>query len=105
MSKAQMHPAVNAALNAWQSGDVQTWLSCFTADATLLDDGRPRDFREFSREIGKERFTSFDKIEDGGMSVYGRFHSDTWGDFPTFFRFHLDASGRFHTLEIGQAHD
>ena len=54
-------------------------------------------------EIGKERFTSIDKEEDGGMSIFGHFHSDQWGDFKTYFKFHLASDGKFDRLDIGQA--
>ncbi|WP_199562716.1 hypothetical protein [Pedobacter chinensis] len=95
---------VKDAIEAWQKGKVALWLSFFTADALLLDDGHPRDFNKFSTEaIGHEHFTSVDKVEDNGMSVYGSFHSDTWGDFKTYFKFYLDAAGKFSKLEIGQA--
>lgn len=93
-----------AAFKAWQDGNSQLWLSFFTPDAKLLDDGRTRDFKKFSTEaIGHERFTSIDKVENNGLSIYGEFHSDTWGDFKTYFKFHLNAEGKFHQLEIGQA--
>lgn len=98
------NPKVKVAIEAWQKGDTALWLSFFTTDAQLLDDGHPRDFKKFSTEaIGHERFTGIDKVEDNGMSVYGYFHSDTWGDFKTYFKFHLDDTGRFDKLEIGQA--
>ncbi|WP_048510341.1 hypothetical protein [Chryseobacterium sp. FH2] len=98
------NPKVKVAIEAWQKGDTTLWLSFFTTDAQLLDDGHSRDFRKFSTEaIGHERFTSIDKVEDNGMSVYGYFHSDIWGDFKTYFKFHLDDTGRFDKLEIGQA--
>lgn len=98
------NPKVKAAIEAWQKGDATSWLSFFTTDVQLLDDGHPRDFKKFSTEaIGHERFISVDKVEDNGMSVYGRFHSDTWGDFKTYFRFHLNNEGKFDKLEIGQA--
>lgn len=95
---------VKAAIEAWQKDDAALWLSFFITDAQLLDDGHPRDFKKFSTEtIGNERFTSVDKVEDNGLSVYGHFHSDTWGDFKTYFKFQLDKSGKFERLEIGQA--
>jgi len=96
---------VKLAIEAWQKGDAAQWLSFFSKDAKLLDDGNPRDFKKFSTEaIGSERFISIDKVEDKGMSVYGHFHSDTWGDFKTYFKFYLDdTSGTFYKLEIGQA--
>lgn len=95
---------VKSAIQAWQNGDPVLWFSFFTTDAKLFDDGHPRDFKKFSSEaIGHERFVSIDKVENDGMSVYGHFHSDTWGDFKTYFKFHLNASGKFCKLEIGQA--
>lgn len=95
---------VKEAFEAWQQGDTKKWLSFFEANAKLLDDGHPRDFHKFSTEaIGHERFTSIDKVEDDGLSVYGKFHSDTWGDFTTYFRFRFGSNGKFDQLEIGQA--
>jgi hypothetical protein len=98
------HPVARAAIEAWQQGDEKGWRALFSNDAKLFDDGHPRDLHQFSTEaIGHERFTSIDKIEDNGLSVYGKFHSDTWGDFKTYFKFHLDAQGKINKLEIGQA--
>jgi hypothetical protein len=98
------NPTVKAAFQAWQEGDSTLWLSYFTADAQLLDDGHPRNFSNFSTEaIGHERFTSIDIVKDSGRSIYGQFHSDTWGDFKTYFKFHLDANSKIYKLEIGQA--
>jgi len=34
--------------------------------------------------------------------VYGSFHSDRWGDFKTYCKFHLGADGKFAWLDIGQ---
>jgi hypothetical protein len=98
------HPVAKAAIEAWQQGDSGKWLSFFTADAKLLDDGHFRNFKKFSTEaIGTERFTSIDKVEGSGLSVYGKFHSDTWGDFKTYFKFHVNGAGKIDQLEIGQA--
>jgi hypothetical protein len=103
MTEKITHPTVKAAMEAWQGKDLAKWLSFFTADAKLLDDGNPRDFKKFSAEIGKERFTSINKVENGGLDIYGNFHSDQWGDFKTYFKFHLNAEGKFDRLDIGQA--
>lgn len=93
-----------AALEAWQKGDTTTWLSFFTAGAKLFDDGNPRDFEHFTNEaIGHERFTSIDKVENDGKDIYGHFHSDQWGDFKTYFKFHINAGGKIDRLDIGQA--
>jgi len=96
-------PAVKSAIEAWQARDLQGWLAHFTADAVLYDDGSPRDFQAFSKEIGKERFTSIERVDEGGTKVVGGFQSDTWGDFKTFFKFHLNADGKITRVDIGQA--
>lgn len=99
------NPKVQAAIIAWQKGDAELWRSHFTNDAQLLDDGHLRNFEKFSTEaIVQERFTSIDKVENDGLDVYGKFHSDTWGDFKTYFKFHQNNEGKFQRLEIGQAH-
>ncbi|HEY0299335.1 MAG TPA: hypothetical protein VGB84_08960 [Arachidicoccus sp.] len=98
------NPVVKEAINAWQQADKNTWLKMFTNDAKLLDDGHPRNFQKFSTEaIGHEYFTSIDKVEDNGFSVFGKFHSDTWGNFKTYFKFHINGGGKIYELEIGQA--
>jgi hypothetical protein len=98
------NPIVKAAFQAWQQGNSTWWTSCFTNDAQLLDDGHPRDFHKFSTQaIGHERFTSIDKVEDNGLSIYGKFHSDTWGNFKTYFKFHINNNNKIYKLEIGQA--
>jgi len=99
------NPIIRSAIEAWQQGNSQKWLSFFAAETKLLDDGNERDFKKFSTEaIGTERFTSIDKVEDDGRSVYEQFHSDTWGDFKTYFKFSIDKTGKIYQLEIGQAH-
>jgi hypothetical protein len=95
---------VKDAIDAFQASNTNKWLSLFSEDVILLDDGKPRDFKKFSMEaIKMERFTSIDKIENNGTAVYGHFHSDVWGDFKTYFKFHFDEQGKINVLEIGQA--
>ena len=98
------NPQVKAAFEAWQNGDSAEWLSLFTSDAKLYDDGNPRDFHSFStKTIGKEKFTSIEKVSSDGSEITGNFHSPQWGDFKTYFIFHTDESGKFNRLDIGQA--
>lgn len=98
------NPTVKAAIEALQKGDPKTWSELFEPDVELLDDGSPRSFQEFSRDaIGHERFTSIDRVENDGLDLTGAFHSDHWGDFHSYFRFRLSASGKIKRLEIGQA--
>jgi len=97
------NPTIKAAFEAWQKGDIKTWLSFFAEDVKLFDDGNPRSFHNFSHEaIGHERFTSIDKVENNGLDVYGQFHSEQWGDFKTYFKFQLNNDGKITRLDIGQ---
>ncbi|WP_205728627.1 hypothetical protein [Flavobacterium sp. J27] len=87
-----------------KKADTINWLAFFISDAKLLDDGNPRDFIKFStKTIGREYFTSIDKVENNGLDIYGQFHSDTWGDFRTYFKFYLNKDDKIYRLEIGQA--
>jgi len=95
---------VKAAFDAWQKGDSQTFLSFFTTDAKLYDDGNPRNFQAFVKDAcGQERFTSIDKVENNGLDIYGNFHTESWGDFKTYFKFRIVAGGKINRLDIGQA--
>lgn len=94
---------VKQAFEAWQHKDSKAWNALFTAKPVLLDDGNPRDFEKFSTEIGAEYFTSIDKVENDGKDIFGHFHSDTWGDFKTYFKFSIDKNEKIAKLEIGQA--
>jgi hypothetical protein len=98
------NPTAKAAFEAWQKGDSAAWLALFSSDAKLLDDGSPRNFQKFSTQtIGKEKFTSIDRVENNGTAIYGDFHSPQWGDFKTYFKFTIGADGKINRLEIGQA--
>lgn len=98
------NPIVKKAIDALQAGDKNAWFELFTTDAQLFDDGNKIDFKGFSESaLGHERFTSIDKVENEGLNLYGKFHSDKWGDFKTYFKFHINGSGKINRLEIGQA--
>jgi hypothetical protein len=60
----------------------------------LIDDENPHDFSGWSeRELfgfSLAYLSSIDKVEDEGLTIYGKFHSDQWGDFKTFMRFHVE---------------
>jgi len=95
---------VRRAIDALQQGDKKAWFSLFTGNALLFDDDSPLPFRPFfEKALGHERFTSIDRVENDGLDVYGRFHSDQWGDFKTYFKFRLNAEGLIERLDIGQA--
>ena len=60
----------------------------------FTDDGNSHDFTDWCE---KEFFgsslaylASIDKVEDRGLTIYGRFHSDQWGDFKTHLKFYVD---------------
>lgn len=98
------HPVVKSAIEALQQGDLLTWNALFTNDATLFDDGRKIDLAAFSEEaLGHEQFTAIDKVENDGLDIYGRFHSDKWGDFKTYFKFQVNGDNKITKLQIGQA--
>jgi hypothetical protein len=99
-----MHPVIEAAINALQTGDKTAWQVLFAPDAKLFDDGSPRDLITFTNEaLGHEHFTRIESVSNAGLSVVGRFHSDQWGDFRAYFNFHLSPSGKIARLDIGQA--
>lgn len=98
------NPTVKKAIEALQNGDKTTWFSLFTDNAELYDDGNKKNFnRFFSIAIGHERFTSIDKIENNSLTLYGKFHSDLWGNFQTYFKFQINDEGKIKRLDIGQA--
>jgi len=98
------NPIVKKAIDALQTSDKTTWFSLFTSVPELYDDGHKMNFKTFfDKALGHERFTSIDKIENNGLDIYGKFHSDQWGNFKTYFRFHINAEGKIERLDIGQA--
>ena len=100
---ALKNPTVKAAIEAFQAGDREAWSGLFEKGAELFDDGSPRSLEAFTRDaLGHERFTSVDRTSPDGLEVVGKFHSDQWGDFNTYFRFHLGPDGKSRRLDIGQ---
>jgi hypothetical protein len=97
-------PIVKKAIDALQAGDKTAWFALFTDDAALYDDDNEKNFRHFfEKALGHERFTAIDKVENSGLHLYGRFHSDTWGNFKTYFKFFINPEGKIYRLDIGQA--
>ncbi len=104
ITDALTNATVKAAIEALQQGDRKAWSALFESDARLYDDGNPRSLPKFTEEaLGHERFTSIERVENGGLDVIGAFHSDKWGDFRTYFRFQLSPAGKIKRLDIGQA--
>jgi len=97
------NPTVKAAIQAFQAGDRKAWTALFEEDAELFDDGSPRSLERFTHTaVGHERFTSLERTGRDGLEVVGKLHSEQWGDFRTYFRFHLGPGGKIHRLDIGQ---
>jgi hypothetical protein len=79
------HPIVRSAIEALNNRNKKQWYQLFSDKPELTDDGNPQDFKEWSeRELfgsSLAYFASIDKVENDGMTIYGMFHSDQWGEF------------------------
>lgn len=100
------NPTVRAAVQAMNDGDRAAWFRQFTSNPILTDDDNPRDFTAWSDSelFGKIRgwITSLDKVEDDGLLLYAKFHSDRWGDFKTTWKFSI-RNGQIARLDVAQA--
>ncbi|MGE9310116.1 hypothetical protein ACLOAU_00600 [Niabella sp. CJ426] len=95
---------VKQAIEALDAGD-RSWYAFFTANPEMTDDGNTVDFKSFfEKALGNEKFLTIDKVENEGKHVYGNFKAGQWGTFKVFFKFHLNADGKFDRLDIGQSH-
>ena len=98
-------PIVRSAIEAMNSRNKKQWYELFSVKPKLTDDGNPYDFTEWcERELFGSSIAylaSIDKVEDGGLTIYGMFHSDQWGDFKTFMRF-LVENNKVTKMEVGQ---
>jgi hypothetical protein len=92
------NPTVRAAIDAVERGDRSAW----EHDAKLSDDGNPCSLEQFN-QLGHERFTSIERVDNNGRDLAGQFRSDQWGDFRSYFRFQLSPAGKIKRLNIGQA--
>jgi hypothetical protein len=98
------NPTVKAAIEALQKGDKAAWSALFEPGAKLFDDGNPQRLADFTNDaLGHERFTKIERVENDGLDLVGQFHSERWGDFRTYFKFHLAPSGKIKRLDIGQS--
>ena len=56
----------------------------FASNVTLTDDGNPPEFTQWSDSelFGSDKayLMSIDRVEDNGLTIYGKFHSDRWGN-------------------------
>ena len=96
---------IRSAIIAINGQDSRKWFELFSDDAILSDDGSIHDFRKWStRELFGSTacyVISIDKVEDDGRTIYCLFHSDRWGDFKTFMKFH-SIGNKISRLDVGQ---
>jgi hypothetical protein len=98
-------PVVRSAIDAMNSRNKKRWYGSFSDSPAFTDDGIAHDFTEWceSELFGSSLayLVSIDKVEDGGLTIHGKFHSDQWGDFKTFLRFHIE-NGKITKMDVGQ---
>jgi hypothetical protein len=99
------NPIVRSAIKAMNSRNKKQWYELFSHNPALTDDGNPHDFTKWrERELFSSSLAylaSIDKVENDGLTIYGMFHSDKWGDFKTFLRFHVE-NGKITKMAVGQ---
>jgi hypothetical protein len=97
-------PMVRSAVEALNARDKNRWFGLFSENARFSDDGIPRDLVKWCEDelFGSSLayIISIDRVEDGGLTFYARYHSDKWGDFKTFWRFAVEGA-RISSLDVG----
>jgi hypothetical protein len=104
MTAEVTEPAIRALIDAVNAGDRDAFFATLTPDATMSDDGRDRDLRQWAdRELfsGQGRM-SVDSATDGGRSLIAENTNATYGTMRTFWRFTL-RDGKISRYETGQA--
>lgn len=96
---------IRKAIEALQAHDKDQWFSFFTENVVFTDDGKTLDFKSFFDNAidKKEKFLSIDAVENNSKDIYGNFFAGQWGTFRVYFKFHVNAEGKFDRLDIGQA--
>jgi hypothetical protein len=99
------YPIIKSAIEAMNGRNKKQWYELFSDNPTFTDDEIPHGFTEWCEEelFGSSLayLASIDKVEDGGLTIYGMFHSDQWGEFKTFLKFHVD-NGKITKMVVGQ---
>jgi hypothetical protein len=95
---------VSSAVEAINSRDEQAWFRLFAERPKFSDDGIPRDLVAWCEDelFGSSvaYIISIDRVEEGGLTFFARYHSDRWGDFKTFWRFVVE-DGKISKLDVG----
>jgi hypothetical protein len=96
---------VRTAIQAMNSRNKEQWFDLFSPNAQLTDDGDPHDLKKWSDEelfgSSVSYLASIDKIEDDGLTIYGKMHSGRWGECKTFLKFRVE-NGKVTRLAVGQ---
>lgn len=97
-------PTVRSVVAAINAGDRQAFLSAFTPDATMSDDGSDRDLHQW---IDREIFSSGGHMDVESQSVDGRslvalYSNNVWGQMRTAWTFTVK-DGKVSHMETGQA--
>jgi hypothetical protein len=98
------NPVVSSAIRALNSRDSKLWFDLFSEEPEFSDDGISRDLRKWCDEelfgSAQAYVIAIDKVEDGGLTFFARYHSDKWGEFKTFWRFEMK-DGKISKLDVG----
>ncbi|MGH3760341.1 nuclear transport factor 2 family protein [Actinophytocola sp.] len=99
-----MDPAVQSLLDAVNAGDRAAFFAALAPNATMTDDGTPRDLVEW---VDREIFTvnghlDVESSADDGRSLTARYRNDTWGEMRTTWQFTVH-NGQVTHFDTGQA--
>ena len=99
-----MDPAVQALIDAVNTGDRAAFFAALAPNATMTDDGTPRDLTEW---VDREIFTvngqlTVESSTVDGHSLVARYRNDTWGEMRTAWRFTVH-DGKVTRFDTGQA--
>lgn len=101
-----LNPVVKAAIEAMNAHDREGRFTSFADGAALTDDGNPHDFTAWSDSelFGKDKayLKSIERVEDNGLTLCGKFHSDRWGKFDTFMKFKVQGD-KIIQMDVGLA--
>jgi hypothetical protein len=104
MTAEVTEPAIRALIDAINAGDRDAFFATLTPDATMSDDGRDRDLRQWADQelFSSQGRMSVDSATDGGRSLIAENTNATYGTMRTFWRFTL-RDGKISRYETGQA--
>lgn len=97
-------PAVQAIIDAINTGDRDEFFALLTGDANLSDDGTERNLTDW---VDKEIFTvnghlDVESATDAGRSLIAQYRNDTWGTMRTRWKFTITGD-KISRIEAGQA--